>query len=123
MPELENLIAMSRIFGVTIGALLGVEPEAAEDRSEERCRRKPPVKSAEGTAPAGELTDRELAAVEAIAQKYLEAAQAAQNPGGAGGENSPRAPGSAARAADGGRWFWTASFPPWGAGWIRSRTR
>ena len=34
VPELENLIAMSRIFGVTIGALLGVEPEAAEDRSE-----------------------------------------------------------------------------------------
>lgn len=28
VPELENLIAMSRIFGVTIGALLGVEPAA-----------------------------------------------------------------------------------------------
>ena len=28
VPELENLIAMSRIFGVTIGALLGVEPTA-----------------------------------------------------------------------------------------------
>lgn len=30
VPELENLIAMSRIFGVTIGALLGVEPPAGE---------------------------------------------------------------------------------------------
>ena len=35
VPELENLIAMSRIFGVTIGALLGVEPETAEEPSAE----------------------------------------------------------------------------------------
>ncbi len=26
VPELEKLIAMSRLFGVTVGALLGVEP-------------------------------------------------------------------------------------------------
>ena len=32
VPELESLIAMSRIFGVTIGALLGVEtPEEAPE--------------------------------------------------------------------------------------------
>lgn len=72
VPELENLIAMSRIFGVTIGALLGVEPEAAEDRSEEDAP-KAPGEGVEGAAPAGELTDRELAAVEAIVRKYLEA--------------------------------------------------
>lgn len=72
VPELENLIAMSRIFGVTIGALLGVEPEAAEDRSEEDAP-KAPGEGAEGAAPAEELTDRELAAVEAIVRKYLEA--------------------------------------------------
>lgn len=72
VPELENLIAMSRIFGVTIGSLLGVEPEAAEDRSEEDAP-KAPGEGAEGAAPAGELTDRELAAVEAIVRKYLEA--------------------------------------------------
>ena len=70
VPELENLIAMSRIFGVTIGALLGVEtpeeaPETEGAASEE---------TEAGTAPAGELTDRELAAVEAIVRKYLEAA-------------------------------------------------
>ena len=63
VPELENLIAMSRIFGVTIGALLGVEPEAAEDRSEKDAP-EAPGEGVEGTAPAGELTDRELAAVE-----------------------------------------------------------
>ena len=70
VPELENLIAMSRIFGVTIGALLGVEtpeeaPETEGAASEE---------TEAGTAPAGELTDRELAAVEAIVRKYQEAA-------------------------------------------------
>ena len=74
VPELENLIAMSRIFGVTIGALLGVEPEAAEGRSEEDAP-EAPGQAAEDTAPDGELTDRELAAVEAIVQKYLEAAR------------------------------------------------
>lgn len=44
VPELENLIAMSRIFGVTIGALLGVEPEAAGDVPK-KMPRKPPVKA------------------------------------------------------------------------------
>ena len=67
VPELENLIAMSRIFGVTIGALLGVEPP--EETGEAATAKTP-----EDAAPAGELTDRELAAVEAIVQKYLEAA-------------------------------------------------
>ena len=73
VPELENLIAMSRIFGVTIGALLGVEPEAAEEPSEDGAPEAPGAEAA-SPAPPGELTDRELAAVEAIVQKYLEAA-------------------------------------------------
>lgn len=72
VPELENLIAMSRIFGVTIGALLGVEPPAAPSEGDAP---ESPGDGAEDAAPAGELTDRELAAVEAIAQKYLEAVQ------------------------------------------------
>lgn len=70
VPELEKLIAMSRLFGVTVGALLGVEPAAGtaqapgEDGPED------------GTpSPAGELTERELAAAEAIAEKYLAAAR------------------------------------------------
>ena len=78
VPDLENLIAMSRIFGVTIGALLGVEPAAEEPSAEEAPEAS--GQEAEDTAPAGELTDRELAAVEAIVQKYLEAAQSAQKP-------------------------------------------
>lgn len=79
MPELENLIAMSRIFGVTIGTLLGVEPPAEEPGQGEPV---PPEAGGdagepENTAPspAGELTERELAAAEAIAEKYLAAAQ------------------------------------------------
>ena len=71
VPELENLIAMSRIFGVTIGALLGVEP-AAEEPTEEDSPEAPGGESGDA-APDRELTDRELAAVEAIVQKYLEA--------------------------------------------------
>ena len=71
VPELENLIAMSRIFGVTIGALLGVEPEA-EEPTEEDSPEAPGGESGDA-APDRELTDRELAAVEAIVQKYLEA--------------------------------------------------
>ncbi len=72
VPDLENLIAMSRIFGVTIGALLGVEPPAAPSEGDAP---ESPGDGAEDAAPAGELTDRELAAVEAIVQKYLEEVQ------------------------------------------------
>lgn len=35
IPELENLIAMSRIFGVTVGCLLGVEEAAEPDREDQ----------------------------------------------------------------------------------------
>ena len=73
VPDLENLIAMSRIFGVTIGALLGVEP-AAEEPAEEEATETPGEESGDA-APDRELTDRELAAVEAIVRKYLEAAR------------------------------------------------
>ena len=55
VPELENLIAMSRIFGVTIGALLGVEPEAAEEPSEDGAPEAPGAEAA-SPAPPGELT-------------------------------------------------------------------
>ena len=36
VPELEKLIAMSRLFGVTVGALLGVEPPAGEAKAGRR---------------------------------------------------------------------------------------
>jgi len=48
IPELDKLIAMSKLFHISVGALLGVE---------------------EGQAPDRELTDRELAALSAIAEK------------------------------------------------------
>ncbi|WP_308589352.1 helix-turn-helix transcriptional regulator [uncultured Oscillibacter sp.] len=57
VPELENLIAMSRLFAVSVGRLLGVEPEDPG-----------------GEVPREGLTDRELQAAEAIAAKYAEAA-------------------------------------------------
>lgn len=60
VPELDKLIAMSRLFACTIGELLGVEEAKAPD------------------APSGELTERELAAAEAIAAKY--AAQVGRKP-------------------------------------------
>lgn len=80
VPELENLIAMSRIFGVTIGALLGVE-SPAEDSGQGEAAPPEAGRDAGGPengapSPAGELTDRELAAAEAIAEKYLAAQQA-----------------------------------------------
>lgn len=76
VPELEKLIAMSRLFGVTVGALLGVEPPAgaAEAAGETGAGDAPPGEDA--PSPAHELTDRELAAAEAIAEKYLAAQRA-----------------------------------------------
>lgn len=74
VPELENLIAMSRIFGVTIGALLGVEPPAGEAAAPGEGRPEdgaPDAAETVPTTPIHELTDRELAAAEAIAEKYL----------------------------------------------------
>ena len=88
VPELENLIAMSRIFGVTIGALLGVEPEAAEDRSEKDAP-EAPGEGVEGTAPAGELTDRELARWRPSQKNILTRPRSSRTPGGAGRKKSP----------------------------------
>ena len=65
VPELENLIAMSRIFGVTIGALLGVEPPAGGSAApgENGPEDGAPDAAAEAVpTPTHELTDRELAA-------------------------------------------------------------
>ena len=56
LPEIEKLIALSRLFGVSVGWLLGVEdetPPAAED--------------------SGELTESQLNMVEEIVARYLAA--------------------------------------------------
>jgi transcriptional regulator with XRE-family HTH domain len=50
VPELDKLIAMSKLFGVSVGSLLGLE---------------------ESEGPDHELTQRELKALEAIAQRLV----------------------------------------------------
>lgn len=56
LPEIEKLIALSRLFGVSTGWLLGVEEDAA-----------PPRETPE------ELTETQLKMVEEITQRYLAA--------------------------------------------------
>lgn len=70
VPELESLIAMSRLFGVSVGRLLGVEPEQQTEEAG----------TPEQAPEDGGLTEKELAAVEAIAAKYAEEAQRHQRP-------------------------------------------
>lgn len=50
VPELDKLIAMSKLFGVSVGSLLGIEETGEPDH---------------------ELTDRELKALEAIARRLV----------------------------------------------------
>lgn len=78
VPELEKLIAMSRLFAVTVGTLLGVEPPAgaagpAKGSGVGAASAENGGAAPDETVPAPELTDRELAAAEAIAEKYLAA--------------------------------------------------
>lgn len=78
VPELEKLIAMSRLFAVTVGTLLGVEPPAgaagpAKETGVGAASAENGGAAPDETVPAPELTDRELAAAEAIAEKYLAA--------------------------------------------------
>lgn len=56
IPELDKLIAMSRLFHISVGALLGIEESEGADH---------------------ELTDRELAALEEIARKLAQTRQEA----------------------------------------------
>ena len=61
IPELDKLIALSKLFEVPLGRLLGVEEDA-------------PAPAEEQAGKEGGLTEREAAAVENIAGRYLEAA-------------------------------------------------
>ena len=56
LPEIEKLIALSRLFGVSVGWLLGVEDETAPAQE-----------------PSGELTETQLKMVEEIVERYLAA--------------------------------------------------
>lgn len=66
IPELDKLITMSKLFGISVGGLLGIEESEGADH---------------------ELTDRELAALEAIAKKL---AQAQARPEGPKQEEPPK---------------------------------
>ena len=55
LPEVEKLIALSRLFGASVGWLLGVEEAAGAEK------------------PAGELTEEQLRMVEEIVDRYLAA--------------------------------------------------
>ena len=63
LPEIDKLIALSRLFGVSVGWLLGVED--------------PPASSREAAAD-GELTEAQLKMVEEIAGRYIAAQPAPQ---------------------------------------------
>ena len=56
LPEIEKLLALSRLFGVTVGWLLGAEEETAE-----------------ASTDSGELTETQLAMVQEIVDRYLAA--------------------------------------------------
>lgn len=56
IPEVDKLVAISRRFEVSVGVLLGVEEQAAQPEQQ----------------PERELTERELALVETIVNRYLE---------------------------------------------------
>ena len=62
LPEIEKLIALSKIFGVSIGWLLGVEETVAESDTPEPA-----------TQESGELTQAQLDMVEEIVRRYQEA--------------------------------------------------
>jgi transcriptional regulator with XRE-family HTH domain len=64
IPELDTLIAMSRLFGITVGQLLGVEP--AEEAADEKVNE----------TPAG-FTEEQ---VEAILRRYVEESKKQEEP-------------------------------------------
>ena len=60
VPELDKLLAMSRYFGLTVGALLGVEEKGTDD-------------TPDGEADGGELTPQQIKMVQEIADRYIAA--------------------------------------------------
>ena len=57
LPEIDKLVALSRMFGVTIGELLGVEEPRAE----------------EPAAMPAELSEQQIRMIEEIAARYIDA--------------------------------------------------
>lgn len=67
LPEIDKLIAMSRIFGVTVGWLLGVEEPPVDERADEK------EEAAPAESGGGELTEAQLKMVEEIVDRYIAA--------------------------------------------------
>lgn len=67
LPEIDKLIAMSRIFGVTVGWLLGVEGPPVDEKVDEK------EKAAPAESGGGELTEAQLKMVEEIVDRYIAA--------------------------------------------------
>lgn len=65
LPEIDKLIAMSRLFSVTVGWLLGVEEPSADGAEQKET---PPAGEA-----AGELSEAQLRMVEEIVGRYIAA--------------------------------------------------
>lgn len=61
VPEIDKLIALSRLFGVSVGWLLGVEEASVPS----------PDPAAEEAAASGELTEAQLKMVEEIVGRYI----------------------------------------------------
>ena len=59
LPEIDKLIVLSRLFGVSVGWLLGVEEQ--------------PEPAGEDAGPEGELTETQLKMVEEIVSRYIAA--------------------------------------------------
>lgn len=71
VPEIDKLIAMSRLFAVTVGWLLGVEETAV--RQEENSEAEADAEQKQAAADDGELTDAQLKMVEEIVGRYIAA--------------------------------------------------
>ena len=63
LPEIEKLVALSRLFGVSVGWLLGVEEE----------ERRPEEAAGQAEGSGGELTEEQLRMVEEIVARYIAA--------------------------------------------------
>ncbi len=66
LPEIEKLVAMSRLFGVSVGYLLGVEEASSAPENQEDTENPQP-------ASPEELTEQQLHMVEEIVKRYTEA--------------------------------------------------
>ena len=73
LPEVEKLVALSRLFSVSVGWLLGVEEDARPE-------------------PSPELTPEQLAMVKEIVDQYLSALPRPEGPQGGGPEDTPADP-------------------------------